>query len=153
MVLYAFIFMKRMSDTSSVRLLAREIQKDEQAEKQEQPSFDIPKGVEVFEIDGPLFFNATEQFDEIDKAIGEKPKARILRFRNVPFIDSTGMHALKGFIHRCSSNKIPLIIEGLRIQPLNEIIKADLYEVIGEDNVCGSIQDAILRAEEVMGKK
>ena len=153
MILYAFIFMKRMSDTSSVRLLASEIRKDEQEENSEQASFSIPKGVEVFEIDGPLFFNATEQFDEIDKAIGEKPRARILRFRNVPFIDSTGMHALKSFIRRCSSNKIPLIIEGLRIQPLNEIIKADLYEVIGEDNVCGSIADAILRAEEVIGKK
>jgi len=153
MVLYAFIFMKRMSDTSSVHLLAKELRKDEKAESQEQPGFSIPKGVEVFEIDGPLFFNATEQFDEIDKAVGEKPKARILRFRNVPFIDSTGMHALKGFIHRCSRNKIPLIIEGLRIQPLNEIIKADLYEVLGEDNVCGSIQDAILRAEEMIGKQ
>ena len=83
-----------------------------------------------------------------------KPRVRILRFRNVCLIDSTGMHALKSFYHRCKSSHTQLIITGLHVQPLNEMVKSSLYEMIGEENVFSNMKDALDRAGEITrGKK
>ena len=52
----------------------------------------LPKGVEVYEIDGPFFFGVASKFDDIMHNMGDKPKIRIIRMRKVPFMDSTGLH-------------------------------------------------------------
>ncbi len=152
-VLSAFIFMQRMASVSHVKLLTREIQAEEKGEDRAPSGFTIPAGVEVYEVDGPLFFGSASQLDEVDRAIGERPRVRILRFRDVPFIDSTGMHALKSFYRRCSGHKIHLIITGLHVQPLNEAVKSDLYDMIGEDNVFSNMNDALGRATEIVRKQ
>ena len=152
-VLSAFIFMKRMANVTSIKLLAKEIEEEESAEERPINKFIVPAGVEVYEIDGPLFFGAASQFDETDRAIGERPKVRILRFRDVPLIDSTGMHALKSFYQRCKSSHIKLILTGLHVQPLNEMVKSSLYELIGEENVFSNMKDAVHRAEEFIREK
>jgi SulP family sulfate permease len=152
-VLSAFLFMKRMANVTSIKLLAKEIEEEESAEERPINKFIIPAGVEVYELDGPLFFGAASQLDEVDRAIGEKPKVRILRFRDVPLIDSTGMHALKSFYNRCRSSHIKLIITGIHIQPLNEMIKSNLYELIGEGNVFSNMKDALNRAGELLQEK
>jgi SulP family sulfate permease len=149
-VLSAIIFMKRMSDTSSIKVFAREFERDEDQEDLPLSAFSIPRFIEIYEINGPLFFGAANQFDEVNRQVNEIPKVRILRFRDVPFIDSTGAHALKSFYNKCQREKISLIITGLHVQPLNEIVKADLYDLIGPDNVFSSMKDAIARAEEIL---
>ena len=75
---------------------------------------------------------------------------RILRFRDVPIIDSTGMHALRSFYEKSRKENTALIITGLHVQPLNEIVKANLYELIGEDNVFANMKDAIARANIIL---
>ncbi len=150
-ILSAFIFMKRMSDVTQIKVIAKEVEED--AQEIDRPlnyKFSIPKGVEIYEINGPLFFAVANQLDETDRAIGEKPRVRILRFRDVPVIDASGLHALKSFYHKCKKGHIKLIITGLHIQPLNEIVKANLYDLIGENNVFSNMPDALARAEELM---
>lgn len=44
----------------------------------------LPKGVEVYEIDGPFFFGIANKFDDVMNIIGDKPKVRIIRMRKVP---------------------------------------------------------------------
>ena len=152
-VLSAFLFMKRMANVTSVKLLAKEIEEDENVVELPTNKFIVPTGVEVYEIDGPLFFGAASQFDEADRAIGERPKVRILRFRDVPIIDSTGMRALKNFYHRCRSHHIKFIVTGIHVQPLNEMIKSKLYDLIGEENVFSNVKDALNRAEALVREK
>lgn len=151
-VLAAFLFIKRMATVTNVKFMAREIEEEESAEERPINKFVVPAGVEVYEVDGPLFFGAANQLDEVDRALREKPKVRILRLRDVPLIDSTGMHALKSFYHRCKNSHIHLIITGLHVQPLNEMIKTNLYELIGEENVFQNMKDALSRAGELIGK-
>jgi SulP family sulfate permease len=109
-------------------------------------SVPVPKDVEIYEIDGPLFFGAAHQFEEADRIVSQKPRVRILRFRNVPFIDPTGLHALRNFAHKCRKNGIRLLITGLHVQPLTEMVKSDLYDLIGEQNVFGTMKDALSAA-------
>ena len=118
--------------------------------KQAAIDFAIPRGVDVYEINGPLFFAAANCFDEAERQVSVKPRVRILRFRDVPMIDSSGIHALKSFYNKCKRDKIHLIITGLHMQPLNEMVKADLYDLIGAENVFSGMKEAIARAQAVI---
>lgn len=151
-VLSAFIFMKRMSDATNIKVIAKEFEDDEKGEDRPLSVFAVPPGVEVYEINGPLFFGAADHFDEVDRQVSLKPKVRILRFRDVPLIDSTGMHALKTFCNKCQREKIHLIFTGVHIQPLNEMVKSNLYDLIGAENVFSNMKDAIERANEYLRK-
>ena len=149
-VLSSFIFMKRMSDATNIKVIAKEYEEDEKGEDRQLSGFILPERVEVYEVNGPLFFGAANRFDEVGRQVNEKPKVRILRFRDVPVIDSTGMHALRSFYNKCKGDQIALIVTGLHVQPLNEMVKSNLYDLIGEDNVFSSMKEAILRAQELL---
>jgi len=152
-VLAAFLFMKRMSEVTDVKVFAREYEEDERMERGEDlplAAFSLPPRVEVYEINGPLFFGAASSFDEAEREAHEKPKVRILRFRDVPLIDSTGMHALKGFYNKNKREGIRLIITGLHVQPLNEMVKSNLYDLVGEENVFASMKESIARADVLL---
>lgn len=149
-VLSAFIFMKNMSDATIVKMVSKEFDDDERGEDLPLLAFPIPPGVEIYELNGPLFFGSTNQFDVIDRQGHEKPKVRVLRFRNVPLIDSTGMHVLKSFYDKNKKAGIHIVMTGLHVQPLNEMVKADLYDLIGEENVFSSMKEAIERSQELL---
>jgi len=149
-VLSAFIFMKRMADATNIRVFAKEFEDDEKGEDRPLSDFVIPARVEVYEINGPLFFGAADSLNELDRQVGEKPKVRILRFRDVPIIDSTGIQALKSFYNQCKKSKIALVITGLHMQPLNEMVKANLYDLVGPENVFAGMKDALARAQELL---
>jgi len=149
-ILASFIFMKRMADATNIRIIAKEYEEDEKGEDRQLPGFDLPPGVKVYEINGPLFFGAANRFDEIDRQVNEKPRVRILRFRDVPLVDSSGMHALRSFYDKCQKDKIALIITGLHVQPLNEMVKSNMYDLIGEDNVFSGMKEAIARAQVLL---
>jgi SulP family sulfate permease len=149
-VMSAFIFMKRMSDATAIRVIAHEFSQQETRQETPLPEFHVPPGVDVYEINGPLFFGAANSFDEVDRQVSRKPQVRILRFKDVPLIDSSGMHALKSFYDRSRRKGIHLLVTGIHLQPLNEMVKTNLYEMIGEKNVLFSMKDALARAEELM---
>lgn len=148
----SLLFMKRMSDVTSIKILAKEINDDEKNGDQLSQVLPVPQGVQVYEINGPLFFGTANRFNEAEIEVNQKPKVRILRFRDVPIIDSTGMHALKSFYENCKKSKIHLIITGLHVQPLNEIVKSNLYELIGEENVFSNMKESIERAKELLNQ-
>ena len=152
-VLAAFLFMKRMSEVTDVKVFAREYEEDEKMERGEDlplSAFSLPPRVEVYEINGPLFFGAANSFDEAERQVHEKPKVRIIRFRDVPLIDSTGLHALKGFYNKNKREGIRLVMTGLHVQPLNEMVKSNLYDLVGEENVFASMRESIARAEVLL---
>jgi SulP family sulfate permease len=149
MVLALFIFMKRMSDVTNIKLLGDEVELDALEERTSVGKIKVPDGVEIYEIQGPFFFAVAHKFEEATRVVAKKPKVRILRLRNVPLVDSTALHALRAFHQKCRHNKIHLIITGLHVQPLNELVKSDLFDLIGEENVFNNIKDALRRAAEL----
>ncbi len=148
MVLSLFIFMQRMTRVTQIRVLDREVNDDE--EKAVMNRLPVPQGAEVFEINGPFFFGVVHEFDEAARVVAKKPKVRILRLRDVPFMDSTALNALRTFHGRCKHDRIHLIVTGIHVQPLNDMIRSDLYELIGEENVFNNMKDALKRAEDLL---
>ena len=54
-----------------------------------------PTGVLVFTVDGPFFFGAVEEFESALLHTDTDPDAIVIKLANVPFIDLTGLVALK----------------------------------------------------------
>jgi sulfate permease, SulP family len=152
MVLSVLLFMKRMAEVSNVSVITREL-KDE--EEQPDPNAinkkQIPDDVEVFEINGPFFFGAGKKFKDQMSIVEETPKVRIIRMRNVPAIDATGLQTLKDFYNDAKKKNMHLILSGVHTQPLYAMTQAGIFDMYGEDNIHGNIDDALDRAREILG--
>lgn len=80
---------------------------------------ELPKGVEVFWIAGPIFFGIAGDIPELLKKIGENPKILIIRMRLVPFLDTTGTSGLDDLVKQCYSKNIQVIFSALQNQPVS----------------------------------
>jgi SulP family sulfate permease len=154
MVAAAFLFMRRMAEVTHVK--AVEIELDDQGDPYlTDPNGvrtrKVPSGVEVYEINGPFFFGAAETFKDTIAQIGRKPKVLIIRMRNVPAIDSTGMHVLKDLVHRTRGDGTLVLISDIHTQPLVALGRSAVIDEIGEDNVFGNLDDALNRARMYVG--
>ncbi len=152
MVLAVLLFMKRMAEVSNVSVITRELEDEE--EQPDPNAIDkklIPAGVEVFEINGPFFFGAAKKFKDEMLGIEDPPKVRIIRMRNVPAVDATGLQTLKDFYHDAKKLKTHMILSGVHTQPLYAMTQAGLFDLYGEENIFGNIDDALDHAREILG--
>jgi SulP family sulfate permease len=111
----------------------------------------IPDGVQVYEINGPFFFGAAETFRDTVSVVGARPRVIIIRMRNVPAIDSTGMHALRDLFRRFTAQGTLMLLSDVHAQPLVALGRSYLLEEIGEGQVYGNIDDALDRARRELG--
>lgn len=153
MVLSAFLFMRRMAKISKVDILTQENERgDDNDDPMAISRFNVPKGVEVFEITGPLFFGAAYKFKESLRLIKDPPKVLIIRMRQVPVIDATGLHALEEVFHFSDKTKTQLIISGIQPDVLTAFRNSGLMKNIGEENIFPDIEKALERAKELVGE-
>jgi SulP family sulfate permease len=152
MMLSVFLFMRRMAMVTNVDIVTNEFRdEDEGDDPNAVDKRSVPKGVEVYEVNGPFFFGAAYKFEEAMAIIEKSPKVRILRMRNVPAVDSTGLNTLKKVANDCSKHGIAFLISDIHAQPLYAMEQSGLAETIGRDNVFGNVDDALNRARELVG--
>ncbi|MBQ8208547.1 MAG: STAS domain-containing protein [Clostridia bacterium] len=134
MIMAALLFLKRMSDESSVR------------KWEDSPELqNIPEGVRVYEICGPMFFGAADKISEI--ALDDSVKYMILRMSAVNAIDATAMNALEALCGKCEEKNIKLLFAHVGNQPLAVMKKSDFYERVGEENFYSHIGEALKSIE------
>lgn len=152
MILAVFLFMHRMATVTNVGVVTREFdESDENPDPNAIDKRDVPSGVEVYEINGPFFFGAANKFREAMDQIESAPKIRIIRMRNVPAIDSTGIHVLNEVFHDSKKEGTQLLLSGVHTQPLIALDQSGFLNEIGEENIFGNIDDALDRAREMLG--
>ena len=144
--------MKRMSETTDVKIIMNEINEDSDMIKGNIEHLSIPEGVEVYEINGPYFFGAGNRFEEIMATFGDRPKVRIIRMRKVPFVDSTGIHNLTNLCAMSKKEGIQVILSGVVPNVHAALQKAGFYNFVGEKNICSHINIALDRAKEILNK-
>lgn len=149
-VLAALLFMRRMAEVSQVNALTRDLQ-EEGEEEEDGAKTAVPPGVEVFEVYGSLFFGAVDQFTESMRPLEKTPKVLILETQHLLAIDATGLRALEDLATQLQHQKSHFILSGIHKQPLFAITNSGLLDRIGEDNVCGSLTEAVQRAKVLMG--
>lgn len=154
MILASFIFMKRMSDVTSIDKSTDLLESHEAEDRlfeEELPA--IPKGVVLYEINGPLFFGASQKFQEVLTDLGERPKVLVLRMRHVPFIDATAVNRLREMCTKLLSKGTAIIISGANRNVRQELLQAGLYELIGKHNIHNHIREALESAETLLEEK
>jgi SulP family sulfate permease len=112
----------------------------------------IPEEVEVYEIQGPLFFGVAEKLVDTLLLFEKPPQVFILRMRYVPLIDAAGLHALEVLHERLSENRTLLILSGVNPQVRRFIGKSALDTKIGHDNIVDHIDKALSRTREIIGE-
>ncbi|MFI3322771.1 MAG: SulP family inorganic anion transporter [Rikenellaceae bacterium] len=144
LLLAVISFVKRISETSTISHITDNPKKV----FEENDLGVVPKGVEIYEIEGPFFFGVAIKFDNAKSHIGERINARIIRMRKVPFIDSTGIHNLEILYKNCKKEKIDFILSGVTPDVLESLRKVGLAATIGEENIFDNIGSAL---EKVRG--
>lgn len=152
MVLAAFLFMRQMIRISSVDVNPHKLP-DGAADPNGTEQFDIPPSVDVFEITGPMFFGAAYKFKDSMRFIEKKPLVLILRMRQVPVIDATGLHTIKDVLQMCEKDGTRLIISGIQPKVLEELQKSRLLFRIGKRFIKPSFEEALRVANEVIAEK
>ena len=141
MVLAAFLFMKRMSEVTNISAVKGEFADEDTPEGEE--GLEVPADMAVYEINGPFFFGAAEKFKETVNTISSPPRVLILVMRNVPAIDSTGVHALRGLIRRSRAEGTRVLVTGVHAQPMVVLARTGFLDEIGDDNLFGTAAEAI----------
>lgn len=151
-VLSSLLFMRRMSEISNVNAITRDLKGDT------DPEFDpmsitlreVPPGVEVYEVNGPFFFGMADTFWSALREIERSVSVLIIRIRNVPAIDATGLHVLEELHHKCRRQKTQLIFSGVTKQPMSVFRQSGFLDEVGPKNFCPSIDDALARAQSII---
>ena len=147
MVLAAVLFMKRMSDATELgQMLKAKSHKDSDQTFEEEIK-DVPRGVLIYEINGPLFFGAAQKFFDTLKIISDTHKVLILRMRNVPIIDATGMKRLKDIIELLGERKIQVILTAVAPGVSAEIKKAN---VVDDQYIKANVEEAVEMARGIV---
>ncbi|QSR11885.1 SulP family inorganic anion transporter [Lactococcus sp. LG606] len=145
MILAAFLFLKRMSDVATVRQWVDKDNLDNEEISEDIDLKRVPKHTVVYEIFGSLFFGATTEFLNFTHEEGKR--VLILRMRNVPAMDISGLEALEETFEICKKKKMTLILSHVNEQPYHVMEKAGFIEKIGRDNICKNIDASLERAE------
>ena len=145
-VLSAFLFMKTMAEVTNVSVITKEFNDDDTHDGMTH-HYDLPENVELYEINGPFFFGAAEKFTETIRSTGKLPKILLLRMRNVPAIDATGLMVLEGIHKELISSGGILIIADIHSQPYLASESSGLLAKIGEENIFGNMNDALARIQ------
>ena len=141
-------FMRRVAETTHVSVTTDEIDLSDEGEiHHDEEVLSLPKGVEVYEIDGPFFFGVANKFDGIMKSMGDKPKVRIIRMRKVSFIDSTGLHNLESLFRLSEAEHIHMILSGVNEHVHRVLTKSGFDKKIGAENICSNINEAVEKAK------
>jgi SulP family sulfate permease len=152
-VLASFLFMKRMAEVTNVTVVSEEFKDIPTSPDQSGAIYRraVPKGVEVYEINGPFFFGAAEKFKDTLSEVSRKPKVLIVRMRNVPAIDSTAMHALGDLVRRTRKDGTLVLLSDVPGQPRLALERSGLLEEIGEEHMCADIDQALGKARRHLG--
>ena len=153
LLMACLMFMKRMAESTQISVITDDLDPNKESDIElHEEHLVIPDRVEVYEINGPYFFGIANKFEEEMIRIGDRPKVRIIRMRKVPFVDSTGIHNLTNLCRMSQREGITIVLSGVNPRVHATLEKAGFYELLGKDNICSNINEALAKAGELVKK-
>jgi SulP family sulfate permease len=147
-ILAAILFVKKMSDSTTVKICKFLVQEEgEEISKTHESDLilhkNVPEEVAVFEIDGPFFYPIANLLNEQLRLLSKTPRFFILRMGKVPFIDATGLHALKQFQATCKQKGIVLSFSGIKEELMPTLQRGNIISSRGESLVFPHLENAL----------
>lgn len=148
MVMAVVLFVRRMEEMTHVRLLTPESDTEMEGSLSLRGK-DIPPGVVLFRINGPLFFAAADKLEVVLRGSGGRPRVVVFRMRHVPLMDASGLHALEVAVEKMQRDGVRILLTAVQPQPMKVMHESGLADRIGLDNFCASIDQALERARSL----
>ena len=148
----SLVFIRNISRTTEVQMGGKFIDNDESERLFDDPSLifaeDKPEGVEIFHIKGPFFFGTVWRLNEVLSKVQERPKVYILDFKNVPFIDASGVNTLDTMVKQCRRNRERVIFVKVNKRCMNILNKMRLLRKRRTISIAKNLKEAIKMSEE-----
>jgi SulP family sulfate permease len=138
-MLAALLFMKRMSET--VRIAG-----ESEEELASVCPVGVPGGVQIYSIDGPLFFGAAATFERTLAGLHDQTRVLILRLGRVPIIDATAMRALDDMIRHFQQRKVRVLLCEANERIAFKLKEFGLLARLGQDDVRIGLVEALDQA-------
>ncbi|MET3135183.1 SulP family sulfate permease [Oxalobacteraceae bacterium GrIS 1.11] len=140
-ILATLHFMRRMAASVDVQQLSEQ---DLRLELAQLGVAGLPPGVLVFDVEGPLFFGAVENFERALASTHTDPRVLIIRLRWVPFIDITGLQTLEEAIQDLHRRGVRVMLTGPNARVAAKLDKAHITDLVGRANICATLPAALL---------
>ena len=114
-VLGCFLFMHRMAEAIAVET-------HQHADPSSDTEYKTEPGIIIHRISGAFFFGTASSVSATLERINEVPKAFILDFAAVPFVDSSAAHALLGFLAKAAKRGTPVYLTGASLHVRRELV-------------------------------
>lgn len=151
LIFAAFLFIKKMIDVSEVLESRKTIISGITGDGTEE-QIDVPAGVLVYEIDGPLFFGTVRKFELAVERAGAEFKVLVIRMRNTIYLDAGGLNALEQCKAACDRKGVTIVLSGIHTQPYMLCEKTGMADKIGRSNIFDNIDAAMARTRELVGQ-
>lgn len=152
MVMAVVLFIRRMEEMTHVKLLTPESDMEMEGSHSVRGK-EVPPGVVLFRIHGPLFFAAADKLELALKGSGGRPKIVVFRMRLVPMMDASGLHAFEVAVEKMQRDGVHVLLTAVPPQPMKVMHACGLIDRIGIDNVCASVEQALDRARELLAER
>jgi SulP family sulfate permease len=150
MILASLLFISRVAATTTVLQVTDDYVEDGRVHILQDK--DIPEYATIFRIHGPFLFGSTDKIDVVTANLSRLTPVVILRLRNMTALDATGLFALEEVARTLKASGRELILCGAREQPLRLIQQTEFEEIVGPENICSNVQEALMRAENAFEK-
>lgn len=147
MLLAAFLFIKRVTDTTQVAAMDDHSAPGGQGHERVA---NVPKGVLVYRVFGALLFGAADKLDSVLRRAGSDTKVVILHMAAVTALDGTALNALETMHAKLRRHGKYLILSGPHTQPYFLMEKAGFLDAVGSDNIAGDLPSAVERARVLL---
>ena len=105
----------------------------------------LPPDVMVYEIAGPMFFGAVENFERVLLQTHTDPKALIIRLHRVPFMDITGIQTLEAVIAKLRRRGIQVVLSEANARVRGKLRKAGVIGAGAAPDYADNFIDAVGR--------
>ncbi len=119
MALAGFLFIKRMTELTGVKLINPAARHGD---------IDVPDEIMIYGINGPMFFGAAQNALKTLLNIRREIRVVIIDMSDVPMIDMTAMVAMQSIISNLSTKGIRLIFCGMSAEVKAKLGRADILD-------------------------
>ena len=142
-ILAVLQFLRRMAETTEAQPMTTRALK---LELLELGVSELPSSIVVYEIAGPLFFAAVENFRRPLLETRPFPKVLIIRLDRVPFMDITGIQTLEDVMANLRRRGVIVMLCGANPRVFAKLQAAGLFSNDAPASHSESLRDALVRA-------
>jgi SulP family sulfate permease len=135
-LLAALLFMKRMSETVT-------IEGESEANLDALCPIGVPPGVQIYTIEGPLFFGAAATFERTLAGLHDQARVVIFRLGRVPFVDATAMQALADVTRHFQQRHIRVRVCEANQRLAFKLKEFGLMDKLGQQDASVSVLDVL----------